>query len=77
MTERDDRPTDPAVQRAKGKDVDGLKTLPDVHSVSGVEKAGTGDEDDTEPSDDDPDPHLASETYLRHRPVGGPPSRHV
>ncbi|AMM20507.1 hypothetical protein AX769_10555 [Frondihabitans sp. PAMC 28766] len=71
MTERDETA---AEKRAKGKDVDGLKTLPGVHSATGDEKAGTGD-DETE-GDDPADAHVASETYPSHPAPGGPPNRH-
>ncbi|GAA4669503.1 hypothetical protein [Frondihabitans cladoniiphilus] len=71
MTEREETP---AEARAKGKDVDGLKTLPGVHSPSGEEKAGTG-EDLGDEGDDPEQAHAASDTYPRHRPVGGPPDR--
>lgn len=63
-------------RRSQGKDVDGLVTLPGVHSASGVEKAGTGESDDEVGDAADDDPHLASDEYPRHPTFGGPPSRH-
>ncbi|GAA4266767.1 hypothetical protein [Frondihabitans peucedani] len=47
MSDRDQKADDEAVRRAKGADVDGLKTLPDVWTPQATEKAGTG-----EPVDD-------------------------
>ncbi|BDZ50096.1 hypothetical protein GCM10025867_23370 [Frondihabitans sucicola] len=82
MTERDEAAPGPAPARAdgtgpfSGKDVDGLITLPGVHSVSGVEKAGTGESDDDERDAEGDDTHLASDEYPRHPTFGGPPSRH-
>jgi hypothetical protein len=77
MTERDDdQAIDSAALAARGKDVDGLVTLPGVHSASGAEKAGTGEVDDEFGSSADDDPHQASETYPRHPTFGGPPTRH-
>lgn len=63
-----------AEQRAKGKDVDGLKTLPGVHSASGEEKAGTGETDEV--GDDPANTHVASAAYPTHPPLDGPPRRH-
>jgi hypothetical protein len=71
MTERE--PT-AAEKRAKGKDIDGLVTLPGVHSAAGDEKAGTGDEDDGEGLDPST-ANVASSSYVRRPPLGGPPPR--
>jgi hypothetical protein len=75
MTQRDEQALDPAAERAAGKDVDGLVTLPGVHSTSGVEKAGTGD-DDQESGIDPAVSDVASDVYPRHPTFGGPPPRH-
>jgi hypothetical protein len=77
MSERDEHSPDPAVERAHGKDVDGLITLPGVHSATGVEKAGTGEVDDEVGDQADDGPHVASDDYPRHPPFGGPPPRHA
>lgn len=51
---------------ADGNDIDGLVTLPGVHSASGDEKAGTGDSDDMVEGTDPEAVHEASDEYPPH-----------